>query len=79
MKRFAALVLFAVAAGSAWAQLRTLPQDAERGDIRHVEGMTVTIDGTERRLAPGAQIRDATNLIIGRATYFCNYKLWYDR
>jgi len=24
-------------------------------------------------------VGDATNLIIGRATYFCNYKLWYDR
>jgi hypothetical protein len=53
-----------LAAGGAFAQLRTLPRDAERGEVRHVQGMTIAIDGTERRLAPGAQIRDASNLVI---------------
>ena len=64
MKRSAAFLLLTGLASAAFAQLRTLPQDAERGEIRHVQGMTVTIDGTERQLAPGAQIRDAANLII---------------
>jgi hypothetical protein len=64
MNRFAAFVLLASLAGTASAQLRTLPADAERGEIRHVAGMTVNIDGIERQLAPGAQIRNADNLII---------------
>lgn len=55
------LLFFALAAS---AQLRALPTDAERGEIRHVQGMTIAIDGSERQLAPGAQIRDASNLII---------------
>lgn len=49
---------------NAGAQLRTLPADAERGEVRHVQGMTIAIDGAERQLAPGAQIRSASNLII---------------
>jgi hypothetical protein len=64
MSRFIALVLFFSLAGGAAAQLRTLPRDAERGEVRHVQGMTIAIDGNERRLAPGAQIRDASNLVI---------------
>ena len=59
-----ATVIFVLASAAAWAQLRTVPPEAERGEIRHLQGMTIAIDGTERRLAPGAQIRDATNLII---------------
>jgi hypothetical protein len=53
----------AFAAGAS-AQLRTVPRDAERGEVRFVQGMTISIDGSERRLAPGAQIRDASNLVI---------------
>ena len=64
LKPRAALVLLALCASSAFAQFRSLPADAERGEIRHVQGMTITIDGTERQLAPGAQIRSASNLII---------------
>ena len=59
-----ATLFFFGCAAAAWAQLRTVPPEAERGEIRHLQGMTIAIDGTERRLAPGAQIRDATNLII---------------
>jgi len=51
-------------AGNSLAQLRMVPADAERGEVRHVQGMTIAIDGTERQLAPGAQIRDASNLLI---------------
>jgi len=32
--------------------------------IRHQQDMIVEIDGVARRLAPGAQIRDASNLIL---------------
>jgi len=60
----AALVLLAIFASGALAQVRNVPADAERGEIRHVQGMTIAIDGTERQLAPGAQIRSASNLII---------------
>ena len=64
LPRSLAVVLLMLAAGAALAQLRTLPRDAERGEVRHVQGMTIAIDGNERRLAPGAQIRDASNLVI---------------
>ena len=63
MRAVVLFFLFSLAA-AAYAQMRTLPKDAERGEVRHVQGMTIAIDGTERRLAPGAQIRDASNLII---------------
>ena len=46
------------------AESRTLPADAKRGEIRHVQDMLVEIDGKRMMLAPGAQIRNAQNLII---------------
>lgn len=46
------------------AQVRAIPGDAKRGEIRHVENMMVEIDRTPQRLAPGAQIRDAANRIV---------------
>jgi len=64
MIRALAFLLLVFLSAMACAQMRTLPKDAERGEVRHVQGMTIAIDGTERRLAPGAQIRDASNLII---------------
>ena len=64
MKRFATLFLILMAIGSAWAQMRTLPADTERGFIRHIEGLSVSIDGKPMRLAPGATIRAQNNLII---------------
>ncbi len=32
--------------------------------MRHVEDMTVEIDGAQQRLAPGAQIRDESNRVV---------------
>ena len=64
IRRSAAALFLLCCATATWAQLRTLPADAERGEIRHLQGMTIAIDGAERRLAPGARIRDASNLII---------------
>ncbi len=68
--RFAALVAVLAALAvfllppPASAQFRTLPNNAERGYIRHVEHNVVAIDGKKMRLAPGATIRDRRNLII---------------
>ena len=63
-----ALVLIALTSGAALAQLRTIPADAKRATMSHVQGMTVEINGTKTELAPGAQIRDAENRIILPAT-----------
>jgi len=62
MTRFA--LLFLLCTGAAQAQLRTIPQEAVWGQIRHVQEMIVEIDGTQRRLAQGAQIRDSANRIM---------------
>jgi hypothetical protein len=59
-----ASLLFALAAGAAQAQLRTIPADAKRATMSHVQGMVVEINGVRTDLAPGAQIRDAGNRIV---------------
>jgi hypothetical protein len=64
LPRFAAMLLACAVSAAAFAQLRTIPDDAKRGEIRHLMGMVVEIDGVSQRLAPGAQIRDAANRII---------------
>ncbi len=56
-----------LALAGAFAQttaLRTLPEDARRGVLSHVRENLVTLDGKQTRLAPGAQIRGANNLIV---------------
>jgi hypothetical protein len=58
-----ATVLLTCAAG-AGAQLRTIPADATRATMSHVQGMTVELDGKRTELAAGAQIRDANNRIV---------------
>ena len=57
-------LLLACAAGAAQAQLRTIPADAKRATVSHVQGMTVLIDDKKMQLAAGAQIRDARNMIV---------------
>ena len=64
MTRLLAATLILCLAGPALAQPRTLPANAKRGELRHVQGRTVQIDGKGARLAPGAQIRDAHNRIV---------------
>ena len=61
LTRAIVLCLLAALPPSALAQLRTIPADALRGEIRHVQGMLVEINGERVLLAPGAQIRDASN------------------
>jgi hypothetical protein len=62
-RTFAALLLLCFAA-QAHAQLRTLPAEARRGQIRHLQETIVQIDGKQARLAIGAQVRDAHNRIL---------------
>ena len=57
-------LLFVFAAGAAQAQLRTIPAEAKRATMSHVNGMTVSIDGKNAELAAGAQIRDGRNMIV---------------
>ena len=68
-RRFLFLIAFAAATAlapsfPAVAQLRTIPADAKRGTLSHVEGMTVELDGKRAQLAAGAQIRDGSNMIV---------------
>jgi hypothetical protein len=65
MMRFLVAVLAcAWLSGTAQAQFRSIPAEAKRGVVRHVEAMDVEIDGKRQRLAPGAQIRDSRNLLV---------------
>ena len=59
-----ATVLFSFAASGAQAQFRTIPADAKRATLSHVQGMTVEINGKRTDLAAGAQIRDGRNMIV---------------
>jgi hypothetical protein len=59
-----ATLFFTCAAGAAQAQLRTIPAEAKRGVMSHVQGMTVEIDGKIVHLAVGARIRDANNGLV---------------
>jgi hypothetical protein len=52
------------AAAFAQGVFRTLPEDAPRGYLTFVADNLVKVDSTELRLAPGAQIRGANNLIV---------------
>ena len=53
-----------LAAGAAQAQLRSIPEDAKRGEMRHLQETVVELDGNAVRLAPSAQIRDQSNRIV---------------
>jgi len=57
-------LLFACVATAVHAQLRSIPPDAKRGTMSHVQGMIVELDGRRVELAAGAQIRDGRNMIV---------------
>ena len=57
-------VHLALLAATAWAQYRTIPKEARRGEITHVMENIVTVNGQRMRLAPGAQIHAQNNLTI---------------
>src|SRR5262245_22771573 len=56
--------LLCIVATSAQAQVRTIPEQAKQGEIRHVQETLVLIDGVQMRLAPGVQIRDEANRLM---------------
>ena len=62
MRAIALIALFLAA--SAFAQLRTIPQDAKRANMSPVQERVVEINGKREMLAPGVRIRDAQNRII---------------
>jgi hypothetical protein len=61
--RVVAACLCLLSAG-AQAQERTIPGEAKGGEMRHLRDTLFAIDGVERRLAPGVQIRDAENRLV---------------
>lgn len=64
MRYLSVLALALALVSPALAQLRTIPEDARPGELRHVHDTVVEIDGQEQRLSPGAQIRDAENRLV---------------
>ena len=62
--RIVAVLLLSCLAATASAQLRTIPAEAKRGRIEHVQDTIVSIDGKRHRLLPGAQIRSASNTLL---------------
>jgi hypothetical protein len=75
----AAIVLAAALPLAAAAQIRTIPEDAERGQLRHVQEMEVSLDGKVERLAPGAQIRNADNRVVLPVTLTSDTTVKYRR
>jgi hypothetical protein len=60
----AAFLFFLLFVTPAVAQLRSIPKEAPRGEIRHVQGMYVELNGKPVQLSPGAQIRDTDNRLV---------------
>lgn len=64
--RLLAVAALALCAHQAIAQIvtRVIPDNARRATIAHIQGMHISVDGSPALLAPGALIRDRSNLII---------------
>jgi hypothetical protein len=60
----ALLLCSLVVPAAAVAQVRQIPDFAKRGNIVHIQGTIVEIDGQLMRLSAGAQARSRDNLII---------------
>jgi hypothetical protein len=71
------LVAIALPWSAAHAQVRSIPDAAKQGQIRHVQESMVSIDGKPQRLAPGAQIRDQSNRIVVPAEVPAGAKVRY--
>jgi hypothetical protein len=63
VKAFATALLLVYCAAAA-AQLRTIPPDAQRGTMTHVQDTIIEIDGERAQLSQGAQIRGSSNTIV---------------
>ena len=64
IRSFVVALLLACGAAQAQSSLRSIPPDAKRGILSHVQGMTVELNGVRVALAAGAQIRDDLNMIM---------------
>ena len=64
MKVFATALLLVYCAAAAAQQLRTIPPDAQRGKMRHIQDTLIEIDGERAQLSQGAQIRGTSNTIV---------------
>ena len=64
MRLIAALLVALHCAAAAAQQLRTIPADARRGQMWHVQDMIVQIDDRRVLLSQGAQIRSASNMVV---------------
>jgi hypothetical protein len=62
--RLLAAVFLLCASATVLAQLRSVPPEAKRGVMRHLQDMVVQIDNSRARLSPGAQIRDIHNRLV---------------
>jgi hypothetical protein len=63
-KLLALLICAVVMPLAAVAQLRQIPDSANRGIIVHIRETIVEVDGQQMRLSAGAQIRGRDNLFI---------------
>ncbi|MBI2752848.1 MAG: hypothetical protein HYX46_04950 [Betaproteobacteria bacterium] len=64
MIRALVFLLGIAASAGVEAQLRSIPAQAKRGEMQHLQDMFVAINGKRMRLAAGAQIRDESNRIV---------------
>ena len=64
MRLFAAAILLACSTAAAAQQLRTIPPDARRGQMWHLQEMIVQIDDRRVLLSQGAQIRGPSNMVV---------------
>ena len=64
MKFWITTAALLLSADPAFAQLRSIPEEAKRGQMSHLQDMVVQIDGKAVRLSPGAQIRDPDNRLV---------------
>jgi hypothetical protein len=62
MRFFALLALLICTIAT--AQLRSIPKEAQYGELRHLESMVVELNGKPVQLSPGAQIRDTNNRLV---------------
>ena len=63
-KLIALLICALTQPAAAIGQLRQIPDSAKRGNIVHIQGSIVEVDGRQMQLSAGAQIRSRDNLFI---------------
>jgi hypothetical protein len=64
MLRILLLAIGVAASLGAQAQVRSIPEGAKRAQMRHLQDTRIQLGGKQMQLSAGAQIRDASNLIV---------------